>query len=331
MKKLILVAFFFSSALRGMDVKLEEQIKKIDKVELHLHLGGSWPFEFLKTIADDKSITQLLMLLDCMDQGMQYEQAFTIFDVISKIVNTDQKVEDGVAALCKQLAYDNVSYVEIRTSVKDLGSGTEGYLQAVLRGIQKGCAQTSLTAKIILSLRRDSSASAVKETIGLINQYRNQGVVGLDISGMSTKGDAASVLLAANIIKENNIPVTLHLGESPQESAAQQLKELITLNPARIGHGVHLSPLALQWILVHKIPIELCLSSAVKVGMIRDCEQHPALHLLADNYPVVICTDDPLIFRKSLSQECAQVAHINKLSIDDMIKLQAQARLYAFA
>lgn len=333
MKKLCIIVILSMNLIRQMaadDKVLLQQIKKIEKAELHLHLGGSWPLEFLKTIADSESFAKLTVMLDRMEEGMEYEQAFAIFDLVGKMVNTDQKVEDGAIALCKQLIDDNVAYVEIRTGLKDLGSGIEGYLQALLRGIKKGCANSSLTAKIILSVRRDSSSKVVQQTIDYIKKYRNQGVIGLDISGVSIQGDGAAILQAADLIKENNIPITLHLGESPQETAVQQMKELLALKPTRIGHGVYLCKQAFEWICSNKIPIELCLTSAMKVGMIHEFKDHPALSLLAFNYPIIICTDDPLIFRTTLSQECARVAEINALNIDDMIQLQKKARKFAF-
>ncbi len=301
------------------------KLKKIDKVELHLHLGGSWPLEYLKEIAAPKQIEQLSKMLDQIDGGMDYQEAFQIFDLISKIVNTDKKVEDGVAALCKSLADDGVIYAEIRTGLKNLGSGLEGYLSAVLRGIERGCASTNLNADVVLSVRRDTSLQTVLQTIDLIKKYRDNGVVGLDVSGISIQGNGDTIFQGIDRIQETNIPITLHIGESQLETAEQQMKELQILKPTRVGHCVHLCTQAQEWIKERKIPVEMCLTSAVKVGMIANYDQHPALELLTEGHPVVICTDDPLIFRTTLSQECAKVVEIMNISVDAMMQLQEKA------
>ncbi len=306
------------------------EMKSIDKVELHLHLGGSWPLAYLKEVAEPAQCVQLTHLLDQIEQGVEYKNAFKVFDLLSKMVNTDKKVEDGVAALCKELAEDGVVYAEIRTGLKDLGSGHEGYLKAVLRGIERGCYQTRLQATVLLSLRRDTPAQVALQTVDLISKYCQQGVTGLDISGISVQGDGSSIVPAIKRAQELDIPITLHIGESPEEAAVQQMKELEMIRPARVGHCVHLCPEAKNWIEMRKIPIELCLTSALKVMMISELHEHPALKLLKQGHPVIICTDDPLIFRTSLSHECAQVAQIGGLTMNTMIRLQEKAYSYRF-
>jgi adenosine deaminase len=306
-----------------------QEIKKINKVELHLHLGGAWPIDFLQSIAQPDIFAQLCHCLDLIEQGIDYKQSFQVFNIIGNIVNTDDRVENGVVALCDNLAADGVTYVEMRTGLKDVGSGLEGYLNAVLRGLERGCDKTGLKAAVLLSLRRDTSAQIACQTVHLVQKYRNKNVIGLDLSGISVQGNGDGIIEAINLAKKNNIPIALHIGESPEETAEQQMKELRLIQPARIGHGVFLCPEALGWIKEHKIPIELCLTSAIKVMLSGD-QNHPALKLLSSNHPVAICTDDPLIFRTSLSRECALVAHINNLTLEDIITLQDNAQRYCF-
>ena len=180
----------------------------------------------------------------------------------------------------KNLSDDGVMMREIRTGLKSLGSGMEGYLQAVLRGIKRGCATTKLKADIVLSVRRDTPVSTIQQTIDIIKKYRIMGVIGLDISGISIQGDGSGIFQMADQIKELAIPITLHIGESLSEMPEQQMKELQLLQPKRIGHGVHLCKQAREWILINKIPVELCLTSAMKVGMIADYDQHPDCNCL---------------------------------------------------
>ena len=37
--------------------------------------------------------------------------------------------------------------------------------------------------------------------------------------------------------------------------------------------------------------------------MVREAAEHPGMGLLREDYPVAICTDDPLIFNTTLSRE----------------------------
>ena len=311
--------------------QLSEQMKNMQKSELHLHIGGAWPLEYLKEISKPQEFIDLCLMLDQIQAAeLDYHNAFRVFSLISKIVHSDERVENGVVALCKELLLDNVVYAEFRTGLKDLGSGLDGYSAAVLRGIQRGTDGTPLKVGLILSLRRDTPFSIAEQTIDLALKYHGQGVVGIDLSGDSTQGDGTHIFPALIRAKENNLPITLHIGESKEETAEQQMMELLTIQPHRIGHGVHLCEEGKKWIKEKKILVELCLTSAVKAGMIRDAKEHPALQLLLQGHPVAICTDDPLVFNTTLSQEYTHVAILTGLLPEEIQESQKKIKNYNF-
>lgn len=306
-------------------------IKEISKSELHLHLGGAWPLSYLAGIAEPSDYLNLTQFLNKIKDGIDYHEGFKIFNLIGKIVNTEEKVQNGVIALCNSHVKDNITYAELRTGLKSYeGAGFESHLQALLRGIQQGTTGKNLQVNLILSLRRDTPEKDAIQTLELALKYRSQGVVGLDLSGDSTQGDGCHVLPILKKAREYGLPVTLHLGESDKETEEQQIKELTEIQPKRIGHGVFLKGKALEWVLKNKTPVELCLTSALKVRMITNPGDHPAIHLIHQKHPVVICTDDPLLFDVSLSEECVHVAQAGDFSVSDIIALQEQASQYRF-
>lgn len=297
-----------------------EEARRLSKSELHLHLGGAWPLAYLEKIAKQEQFLELTKMLDQIHEcAMDYHQAFGVFNLVGKIVNSDEKVENGVAALCQELLADNIHYVELRTGLKDMGSGFEGYLNAVLRGIDRGCKGTLLKVNLLLSFRRDTPRFVAEETIALALKYRDRGITGLDLSGDSSIGDA-SQLLSLLVEAKHSFPLTLHIGELMKENRDQQMLELQFLQPERIGHAVHLCPEAKQWVLDHKIPVELCITSSVKARMVQKASDNPILEWLKVDHPVTVCTDDPLIFGVSLSDEYAQVAMLTGLSPTELIE-----------
>ncbi|MES2200520.1 MAG: hypothetical protein V4489_10205, partial [Chlamydiota bacterium] len=207
-------------------------------------------------------------------------------------------------------------------SNQSLTSGLEGYLQAVLKGIQKGTESSPLQVGLILSLRRNSSRAVAEETLHLATKYRDQGIVGFDLSGDSTIGEVENIFPVFLKAREQNFPITLHIGESPKEKAVGQMLELTLLQPERIGHGVHLCDEARQLVENKKIPVELCLTSAMQASMITQEKDHPALQLLMSGHPVAICTDDPLIFNTNLSIEYARIASVTGLSVEELYATQ---------
>lgn len=287
-----------------------EAVKKIPKYELHCHLGGAFPLEYLREIALPEDFVQLIHCLELISKGVDYHEGFKVFGLISKIVDTDKKVENGVVALCEQYAHDGAARVELRTGLKDLGTGIEGYLESVLRGIEKGEKSSGIKVDLLLSLRRDTAKDLCDKTAALAISHFGKGVCGMDLSGDSTMGKGDDALAAMKKAKEAGLKVSVHMGESPKETREQQLREIEMLAPDRVGHAVFLCEEAVQWIISREIPVEMCLTSSCKVGMTEKLSDHPAITWLKNGHPVAFCTDDPLVFGVSLTEECFQAASL---------------------
>lgn len=304
MKRLLLAtAIVIANIAQAITI---QEMRKIPKAELHLHLGGSYPLSYLKTIATPHDYTALVKGIDRFVSGVDYHQGFFIFGLMSKIVNTLEYVEEGTYQLCKALKEDGVTYAEIRTSLKDMGGGYGAYLKAVLHGIKRARSDT-FTGKLLLSVKRTSTPAFAQATIDLALRYTQKGVIGIDLSDNATIGDIKTILPILEEGKQQGLPFVVHMGESAKET--DQMLVLTRLEPVRIGHGVHLKPEALDWIKAHNIPLEVCLSSSVCTQMVDSCAAHPGLVLHQKGHPIVLCSDDPLIFRTSLSDEYLQYAH----------------------
>ena len=315
----------------GFDVwKICFEMEKIKKVDLHIHLGGSFPLSFLEKISLISSIdsstsppsltstpsSDFLALKNFLSQikskeETDYHSCFYSFSLVNKIISSNLfYLEEGTFALCQELIERNVIYIELRTGLKNYNNqGYEKYFLAVQNGIKRGCEGSQLIVKVILSLKRDSSVELAQETLRLIELYRSE-IVGLDISDDALIGDKTGILSILPEIHRLNVPIALHLGECIEETEEQQLNELELFNPRRIGHGVFLCDKAKEWIFSRRLPIEMCLSSSVQAHMIQSENEHPALQLLLEGYPIAICTDDPLIFGTNHTEESLIVQRV---------------------
>ena len=294
----------------------------VTKAELHLHLGGAYPKEYLHTIATEQQKEDLDRSLTAVAQGIDYHDVFRVFQTVSQIVNSEEKVQKGVEALCEHLQEDGISYAELRTGLKNLGCGHEAYLTAVLQGIQE-LASERFQVKVLLSLQRNSTIEMARQTVNLGLKYRNEGVVGIDLSGDATVGQVESIIPELLRAKNAGLAIVVHLGESKQEK--DQLLLLEALHPQRIGHGVHLTQEAKEWILKHKTPIEICLTSSVITKMIEQHADHPGLQFFRLEHPVAFCTDDPLIFSTTLSNEFLIAHEKTGLSIKEILQISQDA------
>jgi adenosine deaminase len=312
-----------------------DPIRDLPKAELHLHLTGSYPLPYLRTIANDVEYRKIEESIAALAKGVPYQEAFLYFLPVERVVNSYEKVEKGVLALCQELISDGVVYTEIRTGLKNFGGGYEEYLKAVLRGIS--ACPTRLKVKLLLSLRRNTAPALVTETVDLAIRYREQGVVGVDVSGDSTLGNMDELVSEIHRAKSEKLLLALHLGESFQEidtpdKEAEQGAVLETLKPDRIGHGVFLSRQAEKWIFEHpSVPIEVCPTSSVLAGMIDHHSKHPGIrYYLSQKHPIVVGTDDPLLFQTTLTQEYRKLMELESITLKEIKQMIAWSFEFSF-
>lgn len=297
-------------------------LRVLPKAELHLHAGGAFPLSFLEKHATPAQFEKLQQVTAKILQGIEYELAFEVFPIISAIVSTNALLEQGILAICQAAHADGVKAIEIRTGLKKLDGSEEDYLKACLKGIK----QSPVKCVLILSVRRDSKLDEVKTTLALARTYRNEGIVGIDISGISTRGDIRPFLDLLQEAKRDGFKIAAHVGESYKET--DQLLILETLQPDRVGHGVCLNDEAKKWILQNKTPVEVCITSAIASNMHKKEDRHPWLNKYKEQgHPIVICSDDPTVFG-TLTEEYRKL--LGFLSMDEITKLAQESFKHSF-
>lgn len=296
----------------------------IEKTELHLHFSGAVPLSWFTGQASH----DLEHLVEQIQAGNQdYNRIIGEgFAHVYKAVNSIEKVQSAAKALAVDHAERKVSYVELRTGLRKLGDTSyEDYLQAIINGLDEGIGATGTQIKLILSLRRDTSYADAMEYVRLAQEYPEH-VVGFDISGNVLQGDGRQI---AEALKDTGFPITLHIGEKKDETEKQQLWELETFKPARIGHAVHLSPAAAEWILRNQPIVEVCIQSAVLTKMIEIPGEHPGLEFLKQGLRVCFCSDDPLFFGNK-EEDLALAAVMLGLKREEATQLENESQHFKF-
>lgn len=100
------------------------------------------------------------------------------------------------------------------------------------------------------------------------------------------------------------LPLYLHSGES-NWTENENLLDAILLDARRIGHGIALfkHPLLMQMVKERSIAIEVCPISNQVLGYVADLRNHPAVLYINCGLPVVICPDDPALWKSTFSHD----------------------------
>ncbi len=206
-------------------------------------------------------------------------------------------------------------------------------VESVLEGLRKAQDRAPASSRnvIICGIRNVSPESSL-EMAELAVAYKGRGVVGFDLAGAEYDHPAKHHKAAFQLVRDNNINVTIHAGEAyGPESIAQAIH---VCGAHRIGHGCRLRENGdlLHYVNDHRIPLECCPSSNVQTGAIRDLASHPLKLYKNLGLRVTVNTDNRLITDTTVSKElwlCHTQLGLSLKDIKQIILSRLQERLPA--
>ena len=311
---------------------LEKFCVHLPKVELHAHINGSISKETMKKLIAMKvarneienDITgKMTTILDGEQKTL--DECFQIFKVVHQIVTDQEAVYLATKDVIREFATDGVKYLELRSTPKSVGSMTKDmYIEAVMKAINESnnSCDIDIITKFLVSIDRRNGSIIAQETIDLAlkHQAGNECIVGVDLSGHPSFGNAADFVPALARASSFGLKTAVHLAETKEPYSETQA--LLNVVPDRIGHGTCLLPECgghqnlVDFIVDKKIPLELCLTSNVKGQTVKDYDAHHFKRWYDMNHPCVICTDDQGVFATTLSKEYYLAAETFQLDLN---------------
>ncbi|XP_071464281.1 N6-Methyl-AMP deaminase isoform X2 [Marmota flaviventris] len=242
----------------------------------------------------------------------------------------------------KEFADDGVKYLELRSTPRrenDTGMTKKTYVESILEGIKQSKQENlDIDVRYLMAIDRRGGPSVAKETVKLAEEFflsTEDTVLGLDLSGDPTIGQAKDFLEPLLEAKKAGLKLALHLSEIPNQNKETQM--LLDLLPDRIGHGTFLNSSEegslnlVDFVRQHQIPLELCLTSNIKSQTVPSYDQHHFGFWYSIAHPSVICTDDKGVFATYLSQEYQLAAETFNLTKSQVWDLSYESISYIFA
>ncbi len=290
-----------------------EVIQKLPKTDLHVHLDGSLRLKTILELADKQRVDLPARDEDGLRRAMNLGQNcgslveyLKAFDITLRVMQTQDALERIAYELAEDAARENVRYMEVRYSPMlhtRRGLKLTNVVEAVLAGLRQAQTNFGIESNIIICGIRNVSSESSLEMAELAVAYKNRGVVGFDLAGAEYDHPAKHHRAAFQLVRDNNINVTIHAGEAyGPESIAQALH---TCGAHRIGHGCRLRENGdlLHYVNDHRIPLECCPSSNVQTGAIRDLASHPLKLYYNLGLRVTVNTDNRLVTDTTVSKE----------------------------
>jgi adenosine deaminase len=290
-----------------------ELIEKLPKADLHVHLDGSLRLSTILDLAERERVDLPANDLDGLRRAMRLGENcgslveyLKAFDVTLRVMQSEESLRRIAFELAEDAARENVRYMEVRYAPMlhtRRGLKLTNVVESVLEGLRAAREKHGIESNVIICGIRNVSAEHSLEMAELAVAYKGRGVVGFDLAGAEYDHPAKHHRAAFQLVRDNNINVTIHAGEAyGPESIAQAIH---VCGAHRIGHGCRLRENGdlLHYVNDHRIPLECCPSSNVQTGAIRNLESHPVKLYKDLGLRVTVNTDNRLVTDTTVSKE----------------------------
>ncbi|XP_064079990.1 adenosine deaminase-like protein [Macrobrachium nipponense] len=323
-------------------VDLKTYCKMLPKIELHAHLNGSLSDTTILRLLQDKRSAGVVNLPDSAEvvikrgHNRSLEDCFTVFGILHCLTDSVSAIETITRDVLQDFVADNVRYLELRTTPKVIpGKMTkEQYIEAVLNVMIEEMQRSNIIVRLLISVDRARGVSDAWDTLQIAKKYKNINkykhlICGLDVSGNPNSGDLCEYLPVLQEAKESGFKLAVHLAEIPNKTETLAILRSALID--RIGHGSyihHESSGSLEMVEMVKqqnIPIEICVSSNIMSGTVKNVADHHFKYWRKEGHPIIICTDDKGVFNTSLSEEFLICAEAFDLRTSDLNSLCLEA------
>ena len=276
----------------------------LPKIELHAHLTGSITPQCLHEIWTQRKLSETNLALEdplkvlSKDQRWNIVTFFPIFSqYIYELCSTPASILYSTNAVLQDFKDDGVVYLELRTTPRSSANiSKDDYVASILDCIRNFADRAAMSTYLILSIDRRNTAGQAMETVDLAIKYRSRGVVGVDLCGDPSKGDVSSFREAFKKAKSHDLKIALHFAEIPSQGLELELTTLLSYQPDRLGHVIHVPESIKQEIVRKGIGVELCVSCNVQAQMTQGgVGDHHFGFWKDSSCPVALCVCDSLL------------------------------------
>lgn len=309
--------------------------RTLPKVELHTHLEGCAPPEFIKGLAAEKKID--ISKIFTADGGYAFRDFDHFLKVYEAACTTLQTPEDFrrlTMAVLEETAFHGVVYMETFVSPDFCGGGDlaawKDYLAAMEDAAAEADEKLGITLKGIVTGIRHFGPEACKPAARCAAETYGDFIVGYGMAGGEMVGRPGDYSYSFDMAREAGMPLTCHAGE--WGGAAMVSETLRELKVARIGHGIGAisDPALIEEIAEKDIVLEVCPGSNVVLKAVKDWDSHPIAKLRDAGVKVTVSTDDPPFFHTTMTDEYEMLHRTFGWGEDDFKALNETAIAAAF-
>jgi adenosine deaminase len=287
-------------------------IAGLPKVELHLHLEGTFEPELIFEIAERNGI----VLPDSLDE-LRARYSFTDLQSFLDLYYANMAVllhEQDFADLTRaylaraqaagvrhvEIFFDPQAHVERGVSLTTCVAGIAGVLA---RSSEDYGITSALIATFLRHLPEADAVDVLTELIAM-----KAPIIGIGLDSAEAGNPPSDFVALYALAHAHGLECVAHAGEEgPPEYVWQALREL---SVTRIDHGIRSmeDPALVEHLVEHGVPLTVCPLSNVRLRVVDTMADHPLPAMLERGLAVNINSDDPAYFGGYIDDNYAAVA-----------------------
>ncbi|RMD91221.1 MAG: adenosine deaminase [Alphaproteobacteria bacterium] len=309
--------------------------REFPKIELHLHIEGGAPPDFIRGLASEKG--QRLDGVFAEDGSYAFRDFWhflQVYEAATSVLQTPEDYRRLTRAVLAESAANGVIYTEMFLSPdfcggRDLAAWRE-YLAAIEEGAGEAERAHGIVMRGIVTPIRHFGPEKAKEAALCAAETAGDFVTGFGIGGDERAGKPRDFAWAFDCAREAGLRLTAHAGE--WEGPDSVRAALDDLRVERIGHGVRaIEDAALVERLARDgVVLEVCPGSNVALGLYPRLEDHPIARLREAGVKVTVSTDDPPFFHTTMTREYEGLAHAFGWGAEELAAINHVAAQAAF-
>ncbi len=283
-------------------------LRALPKAELHLHLEGAIEPPTLLELRQRHAMADAnLAACEALYQYQDFQGFLMAFKAVTEHLRAPEDYELITYRLMERLQSENILHAEVFVSVGVClwrGQDFAALFEGMELGRARGARDFGVSLLWIFDAVRQFGAEPAQSVAELAVHYRHRNVVAFGIGGDESRGAPELFRDVFAFAADHGLHRTAHGGETtPPES----IWGALNLGAERVGHGLTAAQDAelLEELAQRQIPVEICMTSNVLTGACPRLEDHPVRQYFDHGLMLTLNTDDPAMFRTSLSREYA--------------------------
>ena len=285
------------------------RLQSLPKAEVHLHLEGCFDADTIARWARAEGVA-LPRAQEDLFKFSGLADFLGFLDLACGLAATPERLAQLSYGLAQRLTDNGTGYADVIVNPTHWHAW-HGRLSAMLDAIDAGlqaAEQDGLTSVgLCISLLRTQTADESIELVELLHAMRHPRVVALSVDGNEATAGRTGPRFAEAFRRagQHGLRRTVHAGESSGPEGVWDAVNL--LGADRIDHGVRAieDPALVRMLAERQIPLGICPTSNLVLGVYPSIEQHPLERLRQAGVRVSVNTDDPALLDASLVGEYA--------------------------